>query len=41
VGVLSEIDATNKAMTLINVRSYGSEGRRNGQGEIPPADTEI
>lgn len=28
-------------MTLINVKSYGSEGRRNGQNEIPPADAEI
>lgn len=28
-------------MTLINVKSYGSEGRRGGVNEIPPADAEI
>lgn len=28
-------------MTLINVKSYGSEGRRNGVNEIPPAEAEI
>lgn len=39
--MLSEVDPINKAMTLINVKSYGSEGRRNGVNEIPPADTEI
>ena len=31
----------NKAMTLINVKSYGTEGRRNGVNEIAPADQEI
>jgi protein LSM14 len=36
-GVLSEIDPINKAMTLINVKSYGSEGRRGGVNEIPAA----
>ena len=40
-GVLSEVDPINKAMTLINVKSYGSEGRRNGVNEIPAADAEI
>lgn len=40
-GVLSEVDPINKAMTLINVRSFGSEGRRLGTSEIPPSDDEI
>lgn len=28
-------------MTLINVKSFGSEGRRGGTNEIPPTDNEI
>ncbi len=40
-GVLSEVDPINKAMTLINVKSFGSEGRRGGTNEIPPTDGEI
>jgi protein LSM14 len=40
-GVLSEVDPVNKAMTLINVKSFGTEGRRNGVNEIAPADAEI
>lgn len=40
-GVLSEVDPINKAMTLINVKSHGTEGRRNGVNEIAPAETEI
>ena len=39
-GVLSEVDPINKAMTLVNVKSFGSEGRR-GANEIPPAEGEI
>jgi protein LSM14 len=30
-GVLTEIDAANKTMSLKNVVSFGTEGRRNGQ----------
>jgi len=40
-GVLSEVDSVNKAMTLINVKSFGTEGRRNGVNEIAQADQEI
>jgi len=40
-GVLSEVDAVNKAMVLINVKSYGTEGRRGGVNEIAPAEAEI
>lgn len=40
-GILREVDATKKSMILINVKSYGTEGRRNGTNEIPPADNEI
>ena len=38
---MSEVDPVNKAMTLINVKSFGTEGRRNGVNEIAPADAEI
>lgn len=40
-GTLSEVDATKKSMTLINVKSFGTEGRRNNQNEIPARDEEI
>lgn len=40
-GVLSEVDAIKKSMTLINVKSYGTEGRRNGVNEIPVIESEI
>ena len=39
--MLSEVDPINKAMTLINVKSFGSEGRRGGTNEIPPTEGEI
>ena len=35
------MDPVNKAMTLINLKSYGTEGRRNGVNEIPPSETEL
>ena len=40
-GILTQVDPINKAMTLINVKSYGSEGRREGVNEILPADNDI
>jgi len=38
---LSEVDPIKKAMTLINVKSFGTEGRRNNVNEIPMMDNEI
>jgi protein LSM14 len=35
-GTLIHIDPIEKSMTLKKVRSFGSEGRRNGINEIPP-----
>jgi hypothetical protein len=35
-GTLVEIDRTERSMNLKNVRSYGTEGRRCGVGEVPP-----
>jgi protein LSM14 len=40
-GILSAVDPVNKSMTLVGVRSFGSEGRRNGQNEIPPNENDI
>lgn len=40
-GVLSEVDPTKKSMTLINVKSFGTEGRRQNVNEIPAVDSEI
>ena len=40
-GILSEVDPIKKSMTLINVRSFGTEGRRKGVNEIPVIDNEI
>lgn len=40
-GVLSEVDPIKKSMTLINVTSFGTEGRRNGINEIPVLENEI
>ena len=40
-GILSEVDPIKKSMTLINVNSFGTEGRRNGTNEIPVMDREI
>ena len=37
-GTLSEVDPTNKSMTLVNVKSFGTEGRRNNNNEIPARD---
>jgi protein LSM14 len=38
-GTLVEIDRANKIMCLSSVRSFGTEGRRNGVKEIPANDT--
>ena len=40
-GILTQVDPINKAMTLIMVKSYGSEGRRGGVNEILPTDNDI
>ena len=37
-GTLVEIDRVKKTMTLKNVRTMGTEGRRNGVNEIPASD---
>ena len=33
-GTLITIDRTERSMRLKNVKSYGTEGRRNGENEI-------
>ena len=38
---MSEVNPIQKSMTLINVRGFGTEGRRNGVNEIPPVENEI
>lgn len=40
-GILSAVDPVNKSMTLVGVRSFGSEGRRNGVNEIGATETEM
>ena len=40
-GILSAVDPVNKSMTLVGVRSFGSEGRRNGANEVPPTENDI
>ena len=37
-GTLAEVDRVNKTMKLCNVRSMGTEGRRNGEKELPSSD---
>lgn len=37
-GTVVKLDKVERAMHLSNVRSYGTEGRKQGQGEIPPRD---
>lgn len=34
-GTLVDFDTNKKTMTLKNVSSHGTEGRRNGENEIP------
>lgn len=40
-GILIETNGEEKTMTLKNVQSYGSEGRRNGVNEIPAPEKPI
>jgi protein LSM14 len=40
-GILTAVDPVNKSMTLMNVASFGSEGRRQGNNEIVPSESEI
>ena len=40
-GILSAVDPVNKSMTLVGVRSFGSEGRRNGVNEVPITENDI
>lgn len=38
VGTLTKVDKKEKSMTLINVSTLGTEGRREGVDEIPAQD---
>jgi protein LSM14 len=38
VGTLHEINSEKSTVSLKQVRSYGTEGRRNGLDEIPPSE---
>ncbi|KAK7533918.1 putative G2/M phase checkpoint control protein Sum2 [Phyllosticta citribraziliensis] len=38
VGTLHEINSENSTVALENVTSFGTEGRRNGEDEIPASD---
>lgn len=38
VGVLHEINAKDSTVSLRQVQSFGTEGRRNGINEFPPSD---
>lgn len=40
-GFLTQVDPVNKSMTLIKVKSMGTEGRRGGSNEILGNDNEI
>lgn len=37
-GTLTEVDRVKKTMSLRDVRNMGTEGRRDGVNEIPPAE---
>lgn len=39
VGTLHEINSENSTVSLRNVRSYGTEGRKGGMGDLPPSDS--
>ena len=38
VGILHEINSKDSTVSLRQVRSFGTEGRRNGVNEFPPSD---
>ena len=38
VGTLVEINSEASTVSLDNVRSYGTEGRKGGKDEFPPSD---
>ena len=38
-GTLIDVDREKKIMSLRNVSQKGTEGRRNGENEIPPNDS--
>jgi hypothetical protein len=38
-GTLVEVDKVKKTMSLKNVKNMGTEGRRNGENELPGNDT--
>ena len=40
-GTLIEINRTERSMNLQNVRSFGTEGRRDGKNEIQPHENTI
>jgi hypothetical protein len=40
-GTLFEVDRQNKTMSLKNVKNFGTEGRRNGENELPKSDSII
>ena len=37
-GTLMEVDKTERSLKLKDVRSFGTEGRRNGVNEVDPSD---
>jgi protein LSM14 len=39
VGTLVEINSEASTVSLDNVRSFGTEGRKGGNDEYPPSDT--
>ena len=36
-----EVDRPNKTMSLKNVKNMGTEGRRNGENEVPPSSAAL
>lgn len=40
-GIVVKLDKVERAMHLSGVRSFGTEGRKNGINEIPPKENLI